>query len=103
LSDEIEVWKLRDPIERVRVHLVRDHNVEQSYFDEVQAEADAFAAEVREFCFNMPDPPPERTFANVYAEPSPVVDAQRDEYLAYLSGFDGPAHGSGHGSHGGRH
>jgi 2-oxoisovalerate dehydrogenase E1 component alpha subunit len=92
LSDELEVWKLRDPIERVRVHLVRDHGVEQPYFDEVQAEADKLAADVREFCFNMPDPPPERTFANVYAEPSPVLDAQRDEYLEYLAGFEGGHH-----------
>jgi pyruvate dehydrogenase E1 component alpha subunit len=35
----------------------------------------------------MPEPPPERIFANVYAEPSPVLDAQREEFLSYLDGF----------------
>ncbi|MFC4005375.1 pyruvate dehydrogenase (acetyl-transferring) E1 component subunit alpha [Prauserella oleivorans] len=89
LSDELEAWKLKDPIERVRAHLARTGGADQAFFDEVQAEADAFAAELRDFCFNMPDPPPERIFANVYAEPSPVLDAQREEYLSYLAGFAG--------------
>ena len=92
LTDELEAWTLKDPIERVRVHLIREGGADQAFFDEVQAESDRFAGEVREFCFNMPDPPPERTFANVYAEPSPAVDAQRDEHLAYLAGFDGDEH-----------
>jgi 2-oxoisovalerate dehydrogenase E1 component alpha subunit len=87
LSDEVEAWKLKDPIERVRVHLARNGLADQSFFDEIQHEADQLAAELREFCVNMPDPPPERVFSNVYAEPSPAVDAQRDEYLEYLAGF----------------
>ena len=28
LADELELWKLKDPIERVRVNLVREHEVE---------------------------------------------------------------------------
>ncbi|OXM74322.1 MULTISPECIES: pyruvate dehydrogenase (acetyl-transferring) E1 component subunit alpha [Amycolatopsis] len=87
LSEELEVWKHKDPIERVRVHLARNGYADQEWFDQIQSEADAFAADLREFCFNMPEPPPERVFANVYAEPSPVLDAQRDEYLSYLAGF----------------
>jgi len=87
LSSELEAWKLKDPIERVRVHLSRNGLAGKEFFDSVAAESDALAAEVREFCMNMPDPPRERMFANVYAEPSPVLDAQRDEYLAYLDGF----------------
>jgi pyruvate dehydrogenase E1 component alpha subunit len=40
----------------------------------------------------MPDPSAERIFSNVYAEPSPVLDAQRDEYLEYVAGFEGSGH-----------
>ena len=47
LADELELWKLKDPIERVRVHLVRQRRVEQEFFDEVAAEADALAARFR--------------------------------------------------------
>ncbi|PXY34699.1 pyruvate dehydrogenase (acetyl-transferring) E1 component subunit alpha [Prauserella sp. PE36] len=92
LSDELEVWKHKDPIERVRVHLARTGSADQEFFDEVQAEADRFAAELRDYCFNMPEPPPERVFANVYAEPSPVLEAQREEYLSYLAGFGAGEH-----------
>jgi 2-oxoisovalerate dehydrogenase E1 component subunit alpha len=87
LSDELEAWKLKDPIERVRAYLARNGLADQSFFDQIQAEADAFAGELREFTFNMPQPPPERVFRNVYAEPSPVLEAEREEYLSYLDGF----------------
>ncbi|WP_034267914.1 pyruvate dehydrogenase (acetyl-transferring) E1 component subunit alpha [Haloechinothrix halophila] len=87
LSDELEAWKLKDPIERVRAYLTRNGGADADYFAEVDNAADEFAAELRDFCFNMPDPPPERIFSNVYADPSPVVDAQREEFLSYLDGF----------------
>jgi pyruvate dehydrogenase E1 component alpha subunit len=87
LADELELWKLKDPIERVRVNLVREHGVDQAFFDGVAAEADELAARLREFCLNMPDPAPDRMFTEVYAEPSPLVEAQREEFLAYHASF----------------
>src|SRR5438270_207129 len=59
LSDELEAWKLKDPIERLRVNLIRHEHADHDFFDSVQADADQLAAELREFCVNMPDPPPE--------------------------------------------
>ena len=88
LADELELWKLKDPIERVRVHLVREHGVAQEYFARVAEEADALAERLRAHCRAMPDPRPERIFSGVYAEPSPVLDAQRDAYLAYHASFE---------------
>jgi 2-oxoisovalerate dehydrogenase E1 component alpha subunit len=88
LAAELEMWKLKDPIERVRVHLVRGHGVEQDFFDEVAAESDALAARLRAFCHAMPQPGPDRMFSQVYAEASPALDAQRDAYLAYCSSFE---------------
>jgi len=87
LSDELEEWKLKDPIERVRAFLARKGGADHDFFDQVQAEADAFAADLREYTFNMPEPPPERIFSNVYAEGNPVLEAQREEFLSYLEGF----------------
>ena len=88
LADELELWKLKDPIERVRVHLVRTHGVEQEFFDDVQAQADELAARFRQFCVDMPAPAPDRMFAGVYDEPSPVVEAQRERFLAYHASFE---------------
>jgi len=87
LSDELEAWKLKDPIERVRVHLVRAGLAEPGFFDGVKAEADELAVRLREYCFSMPAPGPERVFSEVYAEPSPAVAAQREQHLAYHASF----------------
>jgi pyruvate dehydrogenase E1 component alpha subunit len=87
LADELELWKLKDPIERVRVHLVRGHEVGQDFFAGVAQEADELAARLRAGCLALPEPGPERIFTHVYAEPSPVLDAQRDAYLAYHASF----------------
>jgi 2-oxoisovalerate dehydrogenase E1 component alpha subunit len=89
LADELELWKLKDPIERVRVNLVREHGVGSDYFDGVQAESDELAARFREHCVSMPAPAPDRMFSSVYAEGSPLVDAQREEFLAYRASFEG--------------
>ena len=88
LAHEVEMWKLKDPIERVRVNLVREHGVGQEFFDRVQEDSDALAARVRQHCLDMPQPPPDRIFSEVYAEPSPQVEAQREEYLAYRASFE---------------
>jgi 2-oxoisovalerate dehydrogenase E1 component alpha subunit len=92
LSDELEMWKLKDPIERVKVYLVRQQWADNEFFDSVEADADKLGEELREFCTNMPDPPAERIFSNVYAEGNPVLEAQRDEFLDYVSGFAGGEH-----------
>ncbi|MDT7785595.1 MAG: 2-oxoisovalerate dehydrogenase component alpha subunit [Pseudonocardiales bacterium] len=92
LSDELEMWKLKDPIERVKVYLVRQQWADHDFFDGVEADADKLGEELREFCTNMPDPPVERIFSNVYAEGNPNLDAQRDEFLGYVSGFAGGEH-----------
>jgi 2-oxoisovalerate dehydrogenase E1 component alpha subunit len=89
LADELELWKLKDPIERVRVNLVREHGVGQEFFDEVQGESDALAARFREFCVDMPQPAADRMFSQVYAEPSPQLEAQRAGFLDYHSSFEG--------------
>ena len=89
LAGELELWKLKDPIERVRVHLVRSLGVEQEFFDEIAADADALAERFRQFCMDMPAPGPERMFSEVYAEESPLVAAQREAFLAYHASFEG--------------
>jgi 2-oxoisovalerate dehydrogenase E1 component alpha subunit len=88
LADELELWKLKDPIERVRANLVREHRLGHERFDAVQAESDELAARVREFCVEMPQPAPDRMFSQVYAEGSAAVDAQRAEFLAYHESFE---------------
>jgi 2-oxoisovalerate dehydrogenase E1 component alpha subunit len=88
LASELEMWKLRDPIERVRAYLARTGQAEPGFFAEVDAEAKLLGARVREACRTMPDPPPLAIFDHVYAEPTGILQAEREQYAAYLDSFE---------------
>jgi 2-oxoisovalerate dehydrogenase E1 component alpha subunit len=96
-ADEGEAWKLLDPIERVRVHLVRHFGAGQEFFDAVQAEADELAARFRAACLALPTPPSERMFAHVYAGAHDRLQAEQADFADYLAGFeDAEPAGEGH-------
>jgi 2-oxoisovalerate dehydrogenase E1 component alpha subunit len=88
LASELEVWKHKDPIERVRAYLVRGGLAEPEFFAGVDEEANQAGARVREACRTMPDPPPLTIFDHVYAEPTAIVRTERQQYAAYLASFD---------------
>jgi 2-oxoisovalerate dehydrogenase E1 component alpha subunit len=88
LAAELETWKLKDPIERVKAYLVRSELADESFFAAVDAEAAELGARIRKACLEMPDPEPMAIFENVYAEPNPMLEAERDEYAAYLESFE---------------
>jgi len=88
LNDDVESWKLKDPIERVRVYLVRNGIADQAWFDQVQAEADQLGHDLREGCKAMPDPRPLSMFDHVYADETVEIARERAEYADYVSGFD---------------
>jgi 2-oxoisovalerate dehydrogenase E1 component alpha subunit len=95
LSDDVENWKLKDPIARVEVYLRRHGWADDQFFDTVQAEADDLGVMLREGCKAMPDPDLLDKFANVYAEITPELELQRDELAAYLESFEGSTVGGG--------
>jgi pyruvate dehydrogenase E1 component alpha subunit len=94
---EGEAWRLKDPIERVRAHLVRSGIVDSAWLGEVQARAEALGERMREACRAMPDPAPGSMFDHVYADGHPVVERERAWLSAYLAGFADatPADGAG--------
>jgi pyruvate dehydrogenase E1 component alpha subunit len=87
IAAEVEEWKLKDPIARVRVYLSRNGLADQAFFDEVEAEADRLAAHVRQACLAMPDPPGEDIFAFTYREPHALVEEERAWFTEYQAGF----------------
>ncbi|MFW6033577.1 MAG: pyruvate dehydrogenase (acetyl-transferring) E1 component subunit alpha [bacterium] len=84
---ELEHWKLKDPIERVKAYLTRAGSADQRFFDEVDAEAEELAEHLRTTCRSLPDPDPTSIFEHVYAEPTPRLVEQRDGMAAYLDSF----------------
>jgi 2-oxoisovalerate dehydrogenase E1 component alpha subunit len=89
LASELEVWKLRDPIERMKAYLSRNGIADSGFFEAVEREADELAAHIRRGCMSMPDPPPLSMFDNVYVEPTPHLERQRRDVAAYLDSFEG--------------
>ena len=89
LSAELESWKLKDPIERVKQYLIRSGLAKEDFFSGVAAEADQVGVRIRKACLEMPDPDPLTMFDHVYAEPNALLDAERAQLAEYLSSFAG--------------
>ncbi|MBW8803198.1 MAG: pyruvate dehydrogenase (acetyl-transferring) E1 component subunit alpha [Catenulisporales bacterium] len=88
-SDELEEWKAKDPIQRMRSFLEKNKLADEAFFSSVDDEADTIAADIRARCVAMPDPKPVSIFDHVYAEPHPLMDEERAEYGAYWESFEG--------------
>jgi 2-oxoisovalerate dehydrogenase E1 component alpha subunit len=87
LSAELESWKLKDPIARVKQYLIRSEQADMQFFDEIEAEADEVGARVRKECQEMPDPRPLTMFDNVYTGQTRPLEAERAALAAYLDSF----------------
>jgi pyruvate dehydrogenase E1 component alpha subunit len=95
LSAELESWKLKDPIARVKQYLIRSQQADMQFFDDIEAEADEVGTRVRESCIEMPDPEPQAMFGNVYTSPTRPLEAEEAGFTAYLDSFVGAAHEEG--------
>ena len=89
LADELEHWRLKDPIERVRAYLSRTGRHHDGFFAEVDAEAADYASELRARCLALPEPHMLDMFDQVYAEQTPFLAAQKAGYADYLESFEG--------------
>ncbi len=87
---EVEVWRHRDPIERVKSLLVHEYKMKQSKFDEVAEEAEKLALQLREDVLAMDRPDPITMFDDVYAEFHPLIEEGRQEMVDL--GVTGGAH-----------
>ena len=87
LASELEEWKLRDPIARLKAYLSRSGIADHDFFDAVEAEADELAVRIRQGTVEMVDPPGTSMFDHVYAEQTPTLAAQRAEFVEYHASF----------------
>jgi pyruvate dehydrogenase E1 component alpha subunit len=87
IAAEVEEWKLKDPIARLKVHLARTGQADDAYFGEVEQESDRLAEHVRSACLSMPDPDPVTMFDHVHRDGHALVDEERAWFQAYHAGF----------------
>src|SRR5215218_5933690 len=95
LNEDLEHWKLKDPIARVRAYLTRSAGVDNDYFDQIDAEADKIAAELRAGCLSMPDPSLTDFFDHVYVDQTPQLVEQQQQFAAYAASFSADSEGEG--------
>ena len=88
LSNEVQAWKLKDPIARVEAYLRRGGGASTSFFSKVESEADELGERLRAGIHALPEPDPVALFDNVYAELPPELQEQRDGYAAYQASFE---------------
>jgi 2-oxoisovalerate dehydrogenase E1 component alpha subunit len=87
MSEELEIWKLRDPIERVRAYLARNGLASPEWFRDLDEEANELGHRLREGCKALPDPDLADIFEQVYVEQTPELATQRDDFAAYRATF----------------
>jgi 2-oxoisovalerate dehydrogenase E1 component alpha subunit len=88
LSQDLETWKLKDPIERVKAYLTRNGLVDQGFLDDLDAEAEELGEHLREGCRALPEPSPLDVFDHVYAEQTAELAEQKAGFASYLDSFD---------------
>ena len=86
-AGELEEWRAKDPITRLRTHLTRTGQAGETFFAELDAEADAFAARLRHGLLTLPDPEPETMFDHVHREPHAQLEADRAWFAQYQASF----------------
>ncbi|ALJ18722.1 thiamine pyrophosphate-dependent dehydrogenase E1 component subunit alpha [Microbacterium sp. No. 7] len=87
-SDEEQSWARRDPIARMRAHL-EGRGASAAFFDDVDAEAAAYADDVRVRTNELGGIPAAEMFDHVYSDPHPVIAEQKrwlEDYEASLEG-----------------
>ncbi len=96
LSSDVENWKLKDPIARVKVYLTRNGIADQDFFDSIEEEAEQLGHHLREGCKALPEPSPLSVFDHVYVDQTPELAAQKEAYAAYLASFEAGSTVGGH-------
>lgn len=88
LIEEVEHWKLKDPIARVEAYIRRNGLANDDFFAGVAQEAEELGEHLRAACHALPDPSPLSIFDQVYAEQTPELAAQKAGYAAFLDSFE---------------
>ena len=81
-SAEVETWKLKDPIERVKRYLLVQ-GTSQEFFDTLEAEAEELGKHLRAACKALPEPDLAALFDTVYVDGTPELAEQKAEYIAF--------------------
>jgi len=86
-ASEVEAWRAKDPLDRVRRHL-EAQGTASSFFEGLDTEAEALGTRLREVCRALPEPVLADQFDRVFVETPPDLVAHREEHLAFRASFE---------------
>jgi 2-oxoisovalerate dehydrogenase E1 component alpha subunit len=87
--EELAEWKARDPIARFETFLQREGLLDDALRQEVDEEAQAYAARIREEIYDAPHGDPLELFEHVYVEPPARYEEQREALRGELESRGG--------------
>ncbi|AYV28802.1 pyruvate dehydrogenase (acetyl-transferring) E1 component subunit alpha [Streptomyces sp. CJ_13] len=87
-DEETAAWEAKDPILRLKAHLLATGGADDAFFEGLEAESETLGKRVREVVRAMPDPDTMAIFENVYADGHALVDEERAQFAAYLASFE---------------
>jgi 2-oxoisovalerate dehydrogenase E1 component alpha subunit len=79
-------WAALDPLSRFETYL-RARGEGDAFFDQVVVEAADFASDIRRRTLELGTPPVSDMFDNVYSEPHPLIEEQKQWLEGYESAF----------------
>jgi pyruvate dehydrogenase E1 component alpha subunit len=87
--EELAEWKARDPIARFATFLESRGLLDEEFRAQVDAEAQGYAARMREEIYDAPHGDPLELFAHVYADPPKSYERQREMLRRELAAGEG--------------
>jgi pyruvate dehydrogenase E1 component alpha subunit len=82
---ELESWRQRDPIARLRRHLERETDVGAAFFADVEDEAQKLAVRVREGGRSLATVGAGAVFEHVFERPPADLVRQRDAFVDFVA------------------
>jgi pyruvate dehydrogenase E1 component alpha subunit len=84
---ELDLWRARDPLDRVRT-LLEAADTAPAFFEDLDREAEDLAGRTRQACLSLPEPDLAHFFGTVYAEPHPLMERQAAQHAAELAAWN---------------
>lgn len=85
---ETEQWRAKDPLDRVRL-LLEAEGTPNTFFADLEAEAEALGSRLREQCAALPEPDLADLFDHVHADTTEETREQQAAYVAWRATYEG--------------
>ncbi|MFE2046729.1 thiamine pyrophosphate-dependent enzyme, partial [Streptomyces sp. NPDC059477] len=82
---EEDEWAAKDPLERLRLHLIANGPTDDAFFAGIERQEQELAAHMRSGCRALPEPSSAGPFEHTHTAMSPELGRQRAEHLAFVA------------------